>query len=83
MSVEVLLRHGGDLHLTNESGNTGLHIASEEGYLSTVVALMQAGADKTLKNKVSVACVGVPLLLSCLCCRMGKCLLSWLLILAL
>ena len=43
--------HALSLNLQNTSGNTPLHWAALNGYLSAVQLLMEAGADSTVMNK--------------------------------
>lgn len=50
--VEYLLdQHRVDINLADEDGNTPLSIAALRGYLNTVKALLERGADAKLSNK--------------------------------
>ena len=49
--VEKLIQAGGDVNEQNESGRTSLHLASMNGHVEVITALLAAGADKTTKDK--------------------------------
>ena len=48
--VEKLIQAGGDVNEQNESGRTSLHLASMNGHVEVITALLAAGADKTIKT---------------------------------
>ena len=50
--VKKLIQAGGDVNEQNGSGWTPLHYASHYGHVEVISALLAAGADKTLKNKL-------------------------------
>ena len=48
MIIKLLLSHKADVNSRNKREATPLHLASQEGHLASVVALLQAGADPLL-----------------------------------
>ena len=48
--LELLLSHKADVNSRSRTGFTPLHLASQEGHLASVVALLQAGADPLLPS---------------------------------
>ena len=46
--LELLLSHKADVNSRDRRGFTPLHLASQEGHLASVVALLQSGADPLL-----------------------------------
>ena len=51
--VKLLLEHRAEVDAIETEGNTGLHLAVKHGFLNIAVALISAGANLNLKNKVS------------------------------
>ena len=49
--VRLYLRSGAQINARNEAGRTALHGAVRRGHEKVVGILLEAGADKTLKNK--------------------------------
>jgi len=62
--VEVLLKHGANINLTNRNGNTALHLAATYGRVEVIRLLLARGADinvtthsnKTPLDKVRQSC---------------------------
>ena len=50
--VNRLIQAGGDVNEQTEYGSTTLHAASENGHVEVITALLAAGADKTIKNRI-------------------------------
>ena len=48
--VEKLIQAGADVNEQTEMGWTPLHLASENGRVEVITALLAAGADKTIKT---------------------------------
>lgn len=51
-ATELLLSEGADVSLTDDEGNTALHMASFLGHTSVVKVLLAAGAKPTARNKL-------------------------------
>ena len=49
--VKTLIQAGGDVNEQAEYGWTPLHLASDDGHVEVITALLTAGADKTVKDK--------------------------------
>ncbi len=49
--IQVLLDAKADFNATDSTGRTPLHYAAEMGYEPVVLALVQAGADQTIRDK--------------------------------
>ena len=49
--VKTLIQAGGEVNTQNQVGWTPLHLASWNGHVEVITALLAAGADKTLKDK--------------------------------
>ena len=49
--IQVLLDAKADFNATDSTGRTPLHYAAEMGYEPIVLALLQAGADQTIRDK--------------------------------
>lgn len=52
-AVQMLIQKGSDLHARDSEGWTALHIAAMNCNNNAVLALVKAGADKTLLDHVS------------------------------
>lgn len=50
-NLAILIHEGAHLNATDTNGNTALHRAVREDLLSSVKLLLDAGADRTIKNK--------------------------------
>ena len=48
--VTMLLKHGADANVREQSGYTALHAAAQNGDVDTIRALLLGGADLTLKS---------------------------------
>ena len=51
--MKLLLEHRAEVDAIDTEGNTGLHLAVKYGYMNIVLALINAGANFNLKNKVN------------------------------
>ena len=49
--AKKFIQAGGDVNEQNGSGRTPLHVASLNGKVEIITALLAAGADKTIKNR--------------------------------
>ena len=49
--MKVLLQAGATVDAVNDDGFTALHLAAHQGKIQVVEALLNAGADKALKNQ--------------------------------
>lgn len=47
---EYIIENGGDPNIANNKGHTALHVAVDNGYISDVVNLVNAGVDIALKD---------------------------------
>ena len=48
--VKTLIQAGGEVNTQNQVGWTPLHLASWNGHVEVITALLAAGADKTIKT---------------------------------
>ena len=49
--IKELVRHGSNINLVDEMGDTPLHIAVESDNLSAIRVLLDLGADTSIKNR--------------------------------
>ena len=50
-AVKKLIQAGGDINEEDGIGWTPLHLASENGHVEVITALLAAGADKTIRDE--------------------------------